>query len=578
MSALDYRDGLRPYAESSCRTGLDDLPDETYVVPTPYVPGPLPPRPAPPAFVYEQAPSRMSILDPSRAPPPTQAPFPIWTSTFRFPTPPPAPSPPRQPSPPPAPAPARKAARSSARKPARASAPKHARPSARSSARKVAPPPPSNPKLVLHLPNFAFDSAQLTPAETCPLPPMAPAPASKNAAPASQAPAPVPKEPTRRSGRIRAAVRKPISIVTPPPVKISTPPARITSTPARYASPAATKKGSAKAIGRSTKATHSKNAPTRSIAPLPARARKTAAAPARTTVPAREIAPLPARARSTRSNSAASASSARTTRSSASSATLVPSRASSKSKERAVSPILEDDEDDEAEETDCEESDEGDEEEPESCVEGKKKGGRQLKQAEYDDTTPEAKKIIEDTAETLEKANGSEYGVHAIVAGEMMARFRREQRERTKRQRLNAEQGTAKKSPPLDLEARIERHRTDEMVKSFAAHTVVCAACDTPVGTDFDHEAYYAAWNKHKFEKCKAILAWEDYPPSQETMKEWQRARNKCADGMLKVYPDALEKFGGDCVCKQLGLEKERREAVAAQRAKRAEARAAASA
>ncbi|KAL1717908.1 hypothetical protein EV715DRAFT_202257 [Schizophyllum commune] len=586
MSAFDYRDGLRPYAESSCRTGLDDLPDETYVVPELSISEPLPLRPAPPAFVWEQAPSRLSILDPSRAPPPTQDPVPIWMSTFRFPTPPPAPTPPRQVSLPPAPAPARKATRAPARKSTRSSAPKPARASARkASSRKAAPPPPEDPKLTLHLPNFAFDSAQ-------PAPALEASAASKALAAAPQAPAPAPNAPTRWSGRLRAAASKPAAKITSPPAKTSSPPKRITSPLAKTASSTATKKGSAKASARSTKAPKaSKNAQPRSIAPLPARARKTAStpapapAPARKSVPAREIAPLPARARSTRSNSAASS-----TRSRASTATLVPSRASSKGKERAVSPIPEE----EDEETDCEEpegdeeaAEESDEEEQESDTEAektrpessKKKGGQQIQLTDYDTTTDDAKKLIKETAETMKNATGSQWepDVHDIVASEMMARFRLEQAERAERQRLNAAQGTAQKPTPLKLRERIERHRTDEMVKSFAAHTVVCAACGTEVGTDIRYEAYYSGWNKHKLEKCQAILAWDKEPPSQETMKEWQRARNKCADGMLKVYPDAIEQFGGHCVCEQLGLEVERRAAVAAQKKKRAEARAGAS-
>ncbi|KAI5828076.1 hypothetical protein K523DRAFT_307956 [Schizophyllum commune Tattone D] len=584
MSAFDYRDGLRPYAESSCRTGLDDLPDETYVVPEPSISEPLPLPPAPPAFVWEQAPSRLSILDPSRAPPPTQAPIPVWMSTFRLPSPPPVPSPPQQPSPPPAPAPARKTSGASARKASRASAPKPARASAakpaRTSARKAAPSSPSDPKLTLHLPNFAFDSAQ-------PAPALEASAASKALAAAPQAPSPALNAPTRWSGRLRTAASKPAGKITSPPAKTSSPPKRTTSS-------LATKRGSAKASARSTKAPKaSKNAQPRSIAPLPARARKSpstpapAPAPARKSVPAREIAPLPARTRSTRSNSAASS-----TRSRASTATLVPSRASSKCKERAVSPIPEE----EDEETDCEEpegdeeaAEESAEEKPESDTEAektrpegsKKRGGRQIELPKYDTTTDDAKKLIKETAETMKNATGSQWesDVHDIVVSEMMDRFRREQAARAKRQRLNAAQGTAQKpKKPLKLRERIERHRTDEMVKWFAAHTVVCAACNMEVGTDIRYEAYYSGWNKHKLEKCQAILTWDKQPPSQETMKEWQRARNKCADGMLKVYPDAIEQFGGHCVCEQLGLEVERRAAVAAQKKKRAEARAGASA
>ncbi|KAL1679270.1 hypothetical protein EV122DRAFT_251359 [Schizophyllum commune] len=590
MSAFDYRDGLRPYAESSCRTGLDDLPDETYVVPEPSISEPLPLRPAPPAFVWKQAPSRLSILDPSRAPPPTQAPIAIWMSTFRLPSPPPVPSPPRQPSPPPAPAPARKTSGASARKTSRASAPKPARASApkpaRTSARKAAPPSQSDPKLTLHLPNFAFDSAQ-------PAPALEASAASKALAAVPQAPAPAPNAPTRWSGRLRAAASKPAAKITSPPAKTSSPPKRTTSPPAKTTSSPATKKGSAKASAHSTKAPKaSKNAQPRSIAPLPARARKSpstpapAPAPARKAAPAREIAPLPARARSTRSNSAASS-----TRSRASTATLVPSRASSKGKERAVSPIPEDEDD----ETECDEpegdekaAEESDEEGPESDTEAektrpegsKKKGGQQIELPKYDTTTDDAKKLIKETAETMKNATGSQWepDVHDIVASEMMARFRLEQAERAERQRLNAAQGTAQKPTPLKLRERIERHRTDEMVKWFAAHTVVCAACGTEVGTDIRYEAYYSGWNKHKLEKCQAILAWDKEPPSQEEMKEWQRARNKCADGMLQVYPDAIAQFGGHCVCEQLGLEVERRAAVAAQKKKRAEARAGASA
>ncbi|KAL1691292.1 hypothetical protein GGG16DRAFT_53951 [Schizophyllum commune] len=583
MSAFDYRDGLRPYAESSCRTGLDDLPDETYVVPEPSISEPLPLPPAPPAFVWEQAPSRLSILDPSRAPPPTQAPIPVWMSTFRLPSPPPVPSPPQQPSPPPAPAPARKTSGASARKASRASAPKPAR----TSARKAAPSSPSDPKLTLHLPSFAFDSAQ-------PAPALEASAASKALAAAPQAPAPELNAPTRWSGRLRAAASKPAAKITSPPAKTSSPPKRTTSPPAKTASSPAAKKGSAKASARSAKAPKaSKNVQPRSIAPLPARARKTAStpapapAPARKSAPARKIAPLPARARSTRSNSAASS-----TRSRASTATLVPSRASSKGKERAVSPIPEE----EDEETDCEEpegdeeaAEESDEEEPESDTEAektrpessKKRGGRQIELPKYDTTTDDAKKLIKETAETMKNATGSQWepDVHDIVVSEMMARFRQERAARAKRQRLNAAQGTAQKpKKPLKLRERIERHRTDEMVKWFAAHTVVCAACNMEVGTDIRYEAYYSGWNKHKLEKCQAILKWDKEPPSQETMKEWQRARNKCADGMLKVYPDAIEQFGGHCVCEQLGLEVERRAAVAAQKKKRAEARAGASA
>ncbi|KAI4527609.1 hypothetical protein K525DRAFT_246922 [Schizophyllum commune Loenen D] len=604
MSAFDYRDGLRPYAESSCRTGLDDLPDETYVVPEPSISEPLPLPPAPPAFVWEQAPSRLSILDPSRAPPPTQAQIPIWMSTFRFPTPPPAPSPPRQVSPPPAPIPARKASRASARKSTRSSAPKPACASARkASSRVAAAPPPKDPKIVLRLSNFAFDNAQPAPApapEAPAPPPKAPAPASKAPAAskalaaAPQAPAPAPRAPTQWSGRLRAAARKPAATIPPPPATVSKPAAKTTSPPAKTTSYTATKKGSAKASARSTKAPKaSKNAQPRSIAPLPARARMTAStpapapAPARKSVPAREIAPLPARARSTRSNSAASS-----TRSRASTATLVPSRASSKGKERAVSPIPEE----EVEETDCEEpegdeeaAEESDEEGPESDTEAEKtrpesrkeKGGRQIELPKYDTTTDDAKKLIKETAETMKNATGSQWepDVHDIVVSEMMDRFRQERAARAKRQRLNAAQGTAQKpKKPLKLRERIERHRTDEMVKWFAAHTVVCAACNMEVGTDIRYEAYYSGWNKHKLEKCQAILTWDKQPPSQETMKEWQRARNKCADGMLKVYPDAIEQFGGHCVCEQLGLEVERRAAVAAQKKKRAEARAGASA
>ena len=240
----------------------------------------------------------------------------------------------------------------------------------------------------------------------------------------------------------------------------------------------------------------------------------------------------------------------------------MPSRASSKGKERAVSPIPED----EDEETDCEEpegdeeaAEESDEEEPESDTEAaethpegsKEKGGRQIELPKYDTTTDDAKKLIKETAETMKNATGSQWepDVHDIVASEMMARFRLERAERAERQRLNAAQGTAQKPTPLKLKERIERHRTDEMVKWFAAHTVVCAACGTEVGTDIRYEAYYSGWNKHKLEKCQAILAWDKQPPSQEEMKEWQRARNKCADGMVSFCV-----CGSEYVCAYVGM------------------------
>ena len=78
---------------------------------------------------------------------------------------------------------------------------------------------------------------------------------------------------------------------------------------------------------------------------------------------------------------------------------------------------------------------------------------------------------------------------------------------------------------------RIEETRTDPTVKSYGAHHVICAGCNEEIASEGRRDIYHCSlWNKHKLEKCAGLARWATHPPSQEDMKAWQVARNKCAE------------------------------------------------
>ena len=86
----------------------------------------------------------------------------------------------------------------------------------------------------------------------------------------------------------------------------------------------------------------------------------------------------------------------------------------------------------------------------------------------------------------------------------------------------------------IDLSARIELFRTDRMVREFTAHDVKCAACNTVIKTEPNHDFYFTNWDKHRFH-CRRIAQWNEpeHAPSQEKLKEWQLGRNAIAEEMV---------------------------------------------
>ncbi|KAL1701125.1 hypothetical protein EV121DRAFT_272613 [Schizophyllum commune] len=111
-----------------------------------------------------------------------------------------------------------------------------------------------------------------------------------------------------------------------------------------------------------------------------------------------------------------------------------------------------------------------------------------------------------------------------------------------------------------DTGERIEQSRTDPTVKSFGAHHVICAGCDEEIAAEGRRDLYLGSlFNKHKLEKCAGLARWATHPPSQEDMKAWQAARDKCAE-ISQVYLLAKDRRIHKCQCRRLGagLEEDR--------------------
>ncbi|KAL1701124.1 hypothetical protein EV121DRAFT_272612 [Schizophyllum commune] len=111
-----------------------------------------------------------------------------------------------------------------------------------------------------------------------------------------------------------------------------------------------------------------------------------------------------------------------------------------------------------------------------------------------------------------------------------------------------------------DIGERIELLRLDEMVIWFGAHHVLCAGCLRFIGTEARWDFYNGGlWHKHKYRNCKGFKRWEEKPPSKEDLMAWQKSRNQCADGLLKVYMKVeKDRRTARCHCERLGLEEER--------------------
>ncbi|KAL1730814.1 hypothetical protein EV714DRAFT_283896 [Schizophyllum commune] len=111
-----------------------------------------------------------------------------------------------------------------------------------------------------------------------------------------------------------------------------------------------------------------------------------------------------------------------------------------------------------------------------------------------------------------------------------------------------------------DMGERIEETRTDPTVKSYGAHHVICAGCNEEIASEGRRDIYHCSlWNKHKLEKCAGLARWATHPPSQEDMKAWQAARNKCAE-ISQIYLLAKDRRIHKCQCRRLGagLEEDR--------------------
>ncbi|KAI5891023.1 uncharacterized protein SCHCODRAFT_02678701 [Schizophyllum commune H4-8] len=111
-----------------------------------------------------------------------------------------------------------------------------------------------------------------------------------------------------------------------------------------------------------------------------------------------------------------------------------------------------------------------------------------------------------------------------------------------------------------DMSERIEQARNDPTVKSYGAHHIICAGCDEEIAAEGRRDLYLCSLrNKHKLEKCAGLARWATQPPSQEDMKAWQAARNKCAE-ISQVYLLAKDRRIHKCQCRRLGagLEEDR--------------------
>ncbi|KAL1717919.1 hypothetical protein EV715DRAFT_264390 [Schizophyllum commune] len=473
MDACMYSVDSHPYAESSCRTGLDDLPDETYVLPAPWVPQDLPWTPAPPAFVYEHIDATSS-----RAPSPHEA------------------------------------------------------------------TPPPNPKLVFRLPNFAFTNEQ-----------PAAAPTSINLTPTesasdstSDAPAPTTSTSTRRSAKTRAtAAIKSLS-------------ARILSRP----KPSRASSSSTAASTSSTAASASTAAASESaesdttlvddfhweIEPLPgtvqrpytleqtdhwqkvkAYVAKILESATGKRYKAVDLNPdevvdrfLEERYERTGIKPAVRRRKTMARGSSTSSGKRSSARKGAKRAKVVVEPESED------EEEDVEEAEEAEEERMEAD-----------EQEEEDDDDEE---YVQEVQQPAARAG-------------------------TKRKRATTDDDDDDDEPAKpakdertnhDIGERIELLRLDELVIWFGAHHVLCAGCLRFIGTEARWDFYNGGlWHKHKYRNCKGFKRWEEKPPSKEDLMAWQKSRNQCADGLLKVYMKVeKDRRTARCHCERLGLEEER--------------------
>ncbi|KAL1685015.1 hypothetical protein GGG16DRAFT_106625 [Schizophyllum commune] len=495
MDACMYSVDSHPYAESSCRTGLDDLPDETYVFPAPWVPQDLPWTPALPAFVYEHIDATSS-----RTPSPHEA------------------------------------------------------------------TPPPNPKLVFRLPNFAFTNEQPAAAPTS----INLAPTEKASNSTSNAPAPTTSTSTRRSAKTRAAAAiKSISAKILPRPK----PSRASSS-----STAASASSAAASTSRSTRSSTARSDSAESettlvtpprdatepddfhweIEPLPgtvqrpytlkqtdhwqkvkayvAKILKSATGKRYKVVDLDPeevvdrfleeryertgIKPAVERRKTAAKGSGTSASAEKKTsvretasaRKGAKRARVVVEPESEDEEDEVVEAEDEDEEDMEVDEQ--EEEDDDDEDYVQEVQQPATKAGTKRKRPATDD---------DDDDEPAKPAKDERRTNH-------------------------------------DIGERIELLRLDEMVIWFGAHHVLCAGCLRIIGTEARWDFYNGGlWHKHKYRNCKGFKRWEEKPPSKEDLMAWQKSRNQCADGLLKVYMKVeKDRRTARCHCERLGLEEER--------------------
>ncbi|KAL1757414.1 hypothetical protein FB107DRAFT_247648 [Schizophyllum commune] len=463
MDARMYSVDSHPYAESSCRTGLDDLPDEAYVFPAPWVPQDLPWTPALPTSIYDH----------------------IDETSSRVPSP-----------------------------------------------HETTPPP--NPKLVFRLPNFAFTNEQ---------PAAAPTESASNST--SNAHDATTSNSTRRSAKTRAtAAIKSLSakiLSRPKPSRASS-----SSTAASTSSTAASASTAAASESAESDTTLVDDFHWE-IEPLPGTVqrpytleqtdhwRKVKAYVAKTLKSATgkqykavDLDPdevvdrfLEERYERTGIKPTVRRSVATTPAGKKTSA-----RKGAKRARVAVEPESED----EGEEDDVEEAEEAEEEHM---------GADELEEEDDDD-----EEYVQEVQQPAARAG-------------------------TKRKRPATDNDDDDDEPAKpakdertnhDIGERIELLRLDEMVISFGAHHVLCAGCLRIIGTEARWDFYNGGlWHKHKYRNCKGFKRWEEKPPSKEDLMAWQKSRNQCADGLLKVYMKVeKDRRTARCHCERLGLEEER--------------------
>ncbi|KAI5823705.1 hypothetical protein K523DRAFT_366574 [Schizophyllum commune Tattone D] len=523
MDACMYSVDSHPYAESSCRTGLDDLPDETYVFPAPWVPQDLPWTPAPPTSIYDHMFSRASVLNPSRAPAHSRP-----QSSVR----------PYEMMPTPQPYP-------------RAPTPSNDETSSPAPSSHEATPPP-NPKLVFRLPNFAFTNEQPAAAPTSIN--LAPTESASNST--SNATAPTTSTSTRRSAKTRAAAAiKSISAKFLPRPK----PSRASSS-----STAASASSAAASTSRSTRSSTARSDSAESETTL-------VTPPRDATEPDNfhwEIEPLPG----TVQRPYTLEQTGHWQKVKAYVAEILKSATGKRYKAVDLDP-------DEVVDRFLEERYERTGIKPtvERSVAktpaGKKTSTRKGAKRARVVVEPES----EDEEDDVEEAE--EAGEEHMEAGEQEEDDDDEEyvqevqqpaaRAGTKRKRATTDDDDDDDEPAKpakdertnhNIGERIELLRLDEMVIWFGAHHVLCAGCLRIIGTEARWDFYNGGlWHKHKYRNCKGFKRWEEKPPSKEDLMAWQKSRNRCADGLLKVYMKVeKDRRTARCHCERLGLEEER--------------------